>query len=601
MHDPDGREPGLLRCGQVLGNDVRALAREKGVEVQLLGELRGEDFLVVHATMIRSSVRFVALVVTMVACSRPLHTTTSTHAHLLLVNGRIFTGDPQQPWTDTLAIGGDEIVAIGPEAKRFTANHRIDLGGRLVIPGINDAHVHEPQIVSYVDVAVGFETLSVADLLAAFEKAEREQPAGVWLRGDLSAAALDDPTLTKSVLDKAAPTHPVWLDNFAGHVVVLNSSAEKLLDLDRNVPHAGYLGREYSGADDGWRYEYARYEAKRRAGMKLSDADITRAMGEFEQQATQFGITTVQTFPLEIDAERVVAVGAATRRAVRWHVMRFPLGSVIDPPSASPPDPSSRIYLSGTKYILDGTPIERGAALLAPYSDHPRAARDDRTEVDKDAMEAGRVDWSRDEIRHMLVAARGSRDALHLHVAGDQSVALVLDLMQEIGGDWREARVVLEHGDGLAAKDFARAKTLGVVVVQNPSHSSTAELNRTRLGDRVARWMPMRSLLAAGIPFALGSDGPLNPYLNIMFAEQHPTNPAEALTREQALVAYTQGAAFDERVEAKKGKLVPGQLADLAVLTQNIFDVPAEKLPETRSVLTIVGGEIVYDKLRPAR
>jgi predicted amidohydrolase YtcJ len=547
-------------------------------------------------------VRFVALVVTLVACSRPLHTTTSTHAHLLLVNGRIFTGDPQQPWTDTLAIGGDEIVAVGPDAKRFTANHRIDLGGRLVIPGINDAHVHEPNLLPFVDVAVGFETLTVADLLAAFEKAGREQPPGVWLRGDLSAAALDDPTLTKAALDKAAPTHPVWLDNFAGHVVVLNSPAEKVLDLDRTVPHAGFLGREGSGADDGWRYEYARYEAKRRIGMKLSDADITRAMHELEQQAIQFGITTVQTFPLDLDAERLVAVGSSTRHAIRWHVIRFPVGTVIDPPRASPPDPSSRIYLSGTKYILDGTPIERGAALLAPYSDHP-PARDERTNGTAAVGNepAGRVDWSRDEIRHMLVAARGSGDALHLHVAGDRSVAMVLDLMEELGGDWLEARVVLEHGDGLAAKDFARAKTLGVVVVQNPIHSSTAELNRTRLGDRVARWMPMRSLVAAGIPFALGSDGPLNPYLNIMFAEQHPTNPAEALTREQALVAYTQGAAFDERVEAKKGKLVPGQLADLAVLTQNIFDVSAEKLPETRSVLTIVGGEIVYDKLRPAR
>ncbi|HUS30822.1 MAG TPA: amidohydrolase family protein [Kofleriaceae bacterium] len=528
--------------------------------------------------------RFVAVVVAVVACSRPLSTNTSTHAHLLLVNGHIFTGDPAQPWTDTIAIGGDEIVAIGDEAKRFTANRRIDLGGRLVIPGINDAHVHEPNLLPFVDVAEGFDKLTVADLLAAFEKAEHEQPAGTWLRGDLSQAALDDPTLTKATLDRVAPTHPVWLDNFAGHVVVMNSAAEKLLGLDHNAPHAGFLGREDSGADDGWRYEYARYEAKRRIGLELSDADIARAMHDFEQQATTFGITTVQTFPLDIEAERLVIAGNVTRHAVRWHVIRFPLGSVIDPPRASPPDASSRLYLSGTKYILDGTPVERGAALLGPY--HDRAGWE------------GRVDWSREEVRHMLVAARASGDALHVHVAGDRSVVLVLDLMQELGGDWRASRVVLEHGDGLAAADFARAQQLGVIVVQNPIHSATAELNHARLGDRALHWMPMRSLLAARIPFALGSDGPLNPFLNIMMAEMHPTNHGEALTREQAVIAYTQGAAFDERLEQRKGKLVPGMVADIAVLSQDIFKLPADALPATRSVLTIVGGEVVYDASR---
>jgi predicted amidohydrolase YtcJ len=107
--------------------------------------------------------------------------------------------------------------------------------------------------------------------------------------------------------------------------------------------------------------------------------------------------------------------------------------------------------------------------------------------------------------------------------------------------------------------------------------------------------MPMRSLIAAHIPFALGSDGPLDPYLNILWATQHPTNPSEAITREQALVAYTQGAAFDERSERSKGKLVPGFVADLAVLSQDIFTVTDDALPKTRSVLTIVAGKVVYD------
>jgi predicted amidohydrolase YtcJ len=102
-------------------------------------------------------------------------------------------------------------------------------------------------------------------------------------------------------------------------------------------------------------------------------------------------------------------------------------------------------------------------------------------------------------------------------------------------------------------------------------------------------------LLAAGIPVALGSDGPMNPYLNIMLASLHPNRPSEAITREQAVIAYTLTSAYAEFAEKDKGSLEPGKLADLAVLSQDIFTVDASDLPKTESVLTMVGGKIVYD------
>jgi len=106
---------------------------------------------------------------------------------------------------------------------------------------------------------------------------------------------------------------------------------------------------------------------------------------------------------------------------------------------------------------------------------------------------------------------------------------------------------------------------------------------------------PLRSLLAAEIPVALGSDGPLNPFLNIMFATTHPDQPSEAITREQAVIAYTRTSAYAEFAEKDKGTLEPGKLADLAVLSQDIFQVATEELPKTESILTLVGGKIVYD------
>jgi predicted amidohydrolase YtcJ len=529
-------------------------------------------------------------------------------ADLVLFNGDIYTGNHDQPRAQAIAIRGDAIIAVGTNEQlaHVARARRIDLGGRVVIPGINDAHVHEPSIdgVNAIELPGEFETLTLPELLAAIGRATREHPPGTWLRAELSRALIDDPTLTRDVLDAVAPEHPVWLDNFAGHALVLNSAAIRAAGVDPNAspPRGGFIGRDDDGANDGWRFEYARYAAMRSFGAKVSDADVVVAIRDFEQRAVEFGITSVQTFSIQIEPERLDKLLRASPRKVRWHVMRLPIGEVIAPPHVPAIDRAQLVTFYGTKYFLDGTPIERGAALHEPYSDQT-IAHDDRVRAGS-LRESGRahghVDWDAAAIRDMLAHARASHDPLHLHIAGDFQIVTLLDEMARLGGDWSAERVVIEHGDGIVADDIARLYALGIVVVQNPSHSMFPELNRARLGDRAAHWMPMRSLLKSDVPFALGSDGPLNPFLNIMFATQHPTNPREALTREQAVVAYTQGAAYDERTEAFKGKLAPGAVADVAVLSQDLFRVARSDLPKTRSVLTIVAGRVVHDRLSPA-
>jgi predicted amidohydrolase YtcJ len=570
----------------------------------------------------------VSLLVAAIACggaqrSEPIA------ADLVLFNADIYTGNRDQPRAQALAIRGHAVVALGTndQLARVAAPRRIDLGGRLVIPGINDAHVHEPSITNrWVELAGDFDTLTLPELLATLGKATREHPAGTWLRAELSRALIDDPTLTREVLDAVAPQHPVWLDNFAGHALVFNTAALRAAGIDPSAPppRGGFIGRHDDGANDGWRFEYARYATLRAFGSKVPDADVVAAIVNFEHQAAEFGITSVQTFPTQLEPARLDKLLRESPRRLRWHVMRLPLGEVITPPQLPVIDRAQLVTFYGTKYFLDGTPIERGAALREPYSDQaaapnehgvahsnqavtppttpmPRnqaaATRDDREPAASRSRVHGHVDWDAAAIRDMLTHARASHDPLHLHIAGDAQIATLLDEMARLGGDWTAERIVIEHGDGISAADIARLFALGIVVVQNPSHSMTAELNRVRLGPRTAHWMPMRSLIKAEVPFALGSDGPLNPYLNIMFATQHPTNPREALTREQALVAYTQGAAYGEHTESFKGRLVPGAVADIAVLSQDIFHVPRSELVKTRSVLTIVGGRVVYDRL----
>jgi predicted amidohydrolase YtcJ len=128
-------------------------------------------------------------------------------------------------------------------------------------------------------------------------------------------------------------------------------------------------------------------------------------------------------------------------------------------------------------------------------------------------------------------------------------------------------------------------------VVQNPLHLAPIVPPGVVAFEKA---QPLKSLLAAGIPLALGSDGPTNPYLDIMFAANPGNRPSEAITREQAVTAYTLTSAYAEFQEKEKGTIEPGKLADIAVLSQDIFTVPAEELPKTVSVLTLVGGKVVY-------
>jgi predicted amidohydrolase YtcJ len=158
---------------------------------------------------------------------------------------------------------------------------------------------------------------------------------------------------------------------------------------------------------------------------------------------------------------------------------------------------------------------------------------------------------------------------------------------------WATRRVRFEHADSLMPDLIPRAKAVGVIAVQNPTHLG---LNLRQWGpERAPRNQPMRALLDAGIPLAIGSDGPNNPYLNIMLAATYRGKPTDALTREQAVTAYTSTAAYAEFAEKDKGTLEPGKLADLVVLSQDVFHVPAQDLPKTVSVLTMVGGRVVYD------
>lgn len=491
---------------------------------------------------------------------------------LILFNGKIFSGDAAHAGATALAIRGERIQAIGSDAtiRRLAkkSTRQIDLAGRRVVPGINDAHLHEPGSSAWKDVSVG-DGGSAETFLGAVKEAVAKNGA-TPLRFGIPLPLTDDAAINLAALDAISGDTPLRLGVVGGHAALFNSAALRRAGFEAATldESGGRLGRS-DGKLNGWVYEHMLWKADVRLAARQSDDEIRAELDGFAAEAARFGITSVQSMP-DSNLEQIRRAAAKSTVPLRWRWMPFQLAVV---------DPAPR----GTvKYVLDGTPIERGAALNAPYSD--------------DAKTAGGLNYTPEQIRSIIqTAARGDAQLL-MHIVGDRTLDVVFDNVAKTRAEWPKKRVRIEHGEFIATH-LDDAKKYGVIVVQNPAHFMLPAIVNKRLGDRVASLQLLETLLDRGIPLALGSDGPLNPWLNIMFATMHPQNPKEAISVEQALVAYTRGSAYAEFQENEKGTLTPGKLADLAVLSQDVFAVPPQQLPATHSVFTLVGGRVSHDEL----
>ncbi|OLC02592.1 MAG: hypothetical protein AUH78_23440 [Gemmatimonadetes bacterium 13_1_40CM_4_69_8] len=516
---------------------------------------------------------------------------------LILTGGRIFTADAGRPWAEALAIRGSRIVAVGTtDSLRRLAGPRTrmwNVGGRTVIPGLNDAHAHPGPELRGTMLAAATGDGSLLEVARSLAAAARRRPRGTWLFATVGDRVLDDPRANRFLLDSIVPDDPVVLESWSGHAAILNSATLGALGIGHDTPdplggHYGRVPGSGGGVLDGRMTEYAWWSARRRLASSVPDSASRADFRRYAEAAARFGITTVQDMNTALTTARAVALLRAADVPIRWRVIRFPMtrpeGRDLADTRTAAADHGGRLDVSGTKYILDGTPVERGAAMRRPYADRQGWR--------------GELDFPPETLQAIIREALVSRDQLMVHAVGDRAITVLLRTLAAAAPEstWRALRPRIEHGDFLAPELLPLARRLGVVVVQNPAHFSIPELMHRRFTPDVAgAAQPLRSLLAAGLPIALGSDGPMNPYLNIMFAVTHPMNPAEALSREQAVLAYTRGSAYAELAERETGTLAPGMLADLAILSQDIFTVPLGELPKTESVLTLVGGKAVYD------
>jgi len=539
-------------------------------------------------------------------------TANSQTADIVLLNGKIFTAEPSQLWVEALAINGntiftadsvkpfveavairgERIIAVGSSAEveklSGTNTRRIDLQGQVVTPGFNDAHIHFG--IDPTGFNLQFRTMDPnwEETSDAIKAATKQVPEESWIFGYIGPGVVLDEEVTRFSLDRIAPNHPVLLRAYYGHGYIVNTKAMPLLRIAEEEPDP--IGGRFERVADSNRingrlWGYAAWRLNRILSEMVSDEEAVNRLRQLADEALKHGVTSMQMFStLSIDRFTQLLVKADL--PIRVHARPFSLTSSKERDLteflqlSKLSIPNSNVSVSGIKWVLDGTPFEHGAALRNSYND--------RTDW------CGKLNFEKSDIDDIVKESLEYKQPLLVHCAGDKCAETVFNALESYGTEvnWSEKRVRIEHGDGVISNLISRARNLGVVVVQNPTHFSDPELFHQRWGTEM---QPLRSLIEAEIPVALGSDGAMNPFLNIMFATIHPYNPKEAITREQAVRAYTYGSAFAEFAETEKGLIAKGMLADLVVLSQDIFVAPIPELPKTSSVLTIVGGQIVHD------
>jgi predicted amidohydrolase YtcJ len=522
---------------------------------------------------------------------------------LILLNGKIFTSVAAHPYVEALAIRGDRIVATGDtatiRAMAGSATRQIDLHGGTVIPGINDAHHHFSLGPPEVDVDLKTIDPTWEQVKDGIVAAIAKNPPNSLISVTIGFKVFADTSIDRDALDQIAPHNPVSLGTFTGHAMILNTAGLKFYNIAENQPDpmGGRFEHDAKGRLTGTVREYALMNIERAAADRVPDSAAIVQLRQQLDEETKYGVTSIQELSIAMSPERAVSLLKAIPTPIRIRIVRMPgttpAGRNIDEGKGVPLHPASLITVSGSKWLADGVGVE---GTLTPRGDWKIPAR-----PPLDALETNLpLEFPKAEYQAMLQESIRNNDQLLLHISGNLSAETVLDAIDASGGSkvWDGRRLCFEHGDGIFPDQFARIKQDGIIVVQNPLHLAPIVPPGVVAFEKA---QPLKSLLAAGIPLALGSDAPTNPYLDIMFATNPGNRPSEAITREQAVTAYTLTSAYAEFQEKEKGTIEPGKLADIAVLSQDIFSVPVPELPKTESIMTIVGGKIFYEAKVPAK
>ncbi|HEV7860714.1 MAG TPA: amidohydrolase [Pyrinomonadaceae bacterium] len=552
------------------------------------------------------------LIIAFVCCFVPSSLAKTETADVIFLNGNIYTVNERQPQAEALAVKGERIIFAGSntDAKKYQGRETrvVNLRGRTVLPGMTDAHYHI-QGVGAREVNLNLEgTTSMEDLLARVRARVAQAEPGKWVTGRGWIETFWKPPVfpTRAELDKVSPDNPVFLTRADGHGAVANSLALKIAGINKDTanPFGGEILKDKQTGEPVGMILDAAKELVTKHIPQPTPAEIEAAFLLGVKRSIELGWCEIQ------NAGSVNSDVAMMRKLYGEGKVKLRIYNAVYGPGES----ASKLFKDGPtlnaydhrftvrtiKVVLDGALGSRGAALLEPYAD---------------ADTSGFLTEKEANLKPMLEEALRRGVQVETHAIGDRANRTILDLYEQAfkavpppQRKIREPRWRVEHAQILTLQDIPRFARLGVIPSMQASHAiGDLFFAPSRLGmERLAGAYAWQSLIKSGSIIAGGSDAPVErgePMIEFYAAVSRKSlkgfsgegwHPEQALTREQALKMFTLWPAFAAFEEQDKGSLEVGKLADLTVLSNDIMKIPEPDILKTTCVMTVIGGEVVF-------
>ena len=537
-------------------------------------------------------------------------------ADLIVINAKVWTVDRSQPTAEAVAVLGDRILAVGSntqiDALRGPDTRVVDAGGRLLIPGFNDAHVHFIGGSLQLDQVQLNDADSVEEFIRRVAEQVKKTPKGRWVRGgDWDETKWKPATLpTKELIDGFTPETPVFLDRYDGHMALANSVALRMAGITSQTPDppGGVIVRDSHGNPTGALKDAAK-DLVLKVIPPLTHDELMAAARRGLQYAASLGVTSMQEMnDEETDSfadirayGELLQTGELTSRfyvaaAISdWQKeaevgIRHAFGSPF-------------LRIGALKGFADGSLGSGTAYFFDPYTDDPASSGI-----------LGKQMQPLSQMQDWITGADAAGLQVCIHAIGDKAISTILDMYWTTlrANRGAEHRFRIEHAQHVAEKDFDRFSQLDVIASVQPYQAiDDGRWAEARIGhDRASRTYAFRTFLNHGVHIAFGTDwdvAPLNPLLTVYAAVTRATLdgknpngwfPEQKLTVSEAVEAYTTGSAYAEFQERDKGSITPGKLADMVILSDDIFSIDPARIRNVTVWKTFVGGKMVWDRDR---
>jgi predicted amidohydrolase YtcJ len=551
-----------------------------------------------------------------------------TYADLILINGKIITVDSRFTIADAVAISKDRIIVAGTNSqmRRLTGRktQTIDLKGKTVIPGLIDSHLHpEPASLSELNEDIP-DVHTINQLLTWIKGQTVIKEKGTWIIFpkffSTRLVELRQPTLAE--LDSVAPAHPVFLNGSFGGII--NSAAMQHSGITNKTDNPGIMKEKKSQLPTGFIMASAFDLLKVPQSKALSYQEKQDALAEMLKRYNRYGITSLFSGTGDFESVKMYR-DMAEKKILTVRIYQNILLPAIEKITKESVTEKLKEYEQTTGYgdewvrigslkvFLDGGILTGTAYLQEPWGE--KAGKIFGIE---DPDYRGIINFSREELSAIVSAANELNWSFTAHATGGGSVDLLLDVFNEAdkSKSINERRFSIIHGNFFTKEAIKLMHDLGVYANIQPAwFYKDADAMEYILGkERIKTFHPDKSMLDAGIMINGGSDhmvkldantsiNPYNPFLAMWTMVTRETErgtvicPSEAITREQALKIYTINNAFASFEESIKGSIEPGKLADMVIITDDILTCPADKIKDIESLMTIVGGKIVYSSI----